>query len=1145
MTTTDRFQVNPDFYDSKEACVAAKRAGVQTNPRYKHFRQTHFTAADVDQFERYRDPTNGDVGRTVEERKGNVWADTAPPPRVLWSRYSDLGVTPGEGQGPVAVTNTFRYIFHKLKKGIFVKIKNGKLAVFLPFSKKNFTNEWSDRIKIDPRYRGDMTEFVRFIHGLEGRRFNPRRVNKFTESWYGNNCLVRFEYPPNEGDTNHGAISDFLRTLCAERDVPDMEFFINRRDFPILRTDGAEPYTDMWDGLHPLVSHSYTKYAPVLRMVRRKNYADIPMPTGEDWVRISSAEGKYYPKSCREYNESFNAVPWNQRKPTAVFRGGSTGCGVTPETNVRLRLAEMSASQNGQKPPLLDAGITNWNIRPRKIAGEKYLRTIDFRRFSFGLVGRLTPQEQAHYKYLVNVDGHVRAFRLSLELRMGCCILLVDSPYKLWYRDQLIPYEHYVPVKEDLSDLLDQIRWCREHDSECEQIAQNALAFHNQYLSKEGALDYMQHLLLVIKRVTGTYLYNSRRPLVSQLSAECSQLVAGDFDDYPDTEASVSDLDSIPLGGRTYGQLQGVHWLVNFVRDQSEFESVATKHAVLFEGKLSRVDEYKMAGFSFAVKIALDADKSDETIHEAFICLSSINPLCKFTPNLAYTFGLLGGISENVETSNCPLKASLVEERIVGETLSDWIASPRFNIPEYLSVLMQLALTLQIAQKRCGFVHNDLVPQNIMIRRLDRAVEYDYMIGDEETGEGRVYRIRTSIIPVAVDFGKSHVIYKGRHYGYINMYRVSTIQDVISLLVTSLYAITERGAHSQSPHAPWKPTGASSSRVQPPRGNDLKTLISLANFLSGTVYRRRPFKISGKGGLGDLRFFLRNAKKYANLISRDKGVLEGRTPLDFFRVVAGLSAAKGLVRRVPRYENHLDWDNSRQIFEYALRPAPDRLATYTAVFDRILACRLPKARNATTAHYVAQTIHRNASSVMSGLLSYAKMAGVNEARVQAGKESYQTAMERLASSLREFESKVEEREEKFSQGGQGTPPRAPYDAETFSVPGEVLNLLESSQAPPNLSLVENRAREHFLYLRSVTNGGPFALPASLKDSSSVRSILKIDPLYELVDAANALTLRSTALSIARSDLEALEDAEEDSVSTAYSTMYNRIKNLAG
>ena len=49
--------------------------------------------------------------------------------------------------------------------------------------------------------------------------------------WYSNNCLVRFEYPPSEGDSGVSQMKDMFSSLCNTRKIPDIEFFVNRRDF--------------------------------------------------------------------------------------------------------------------------------------------------------------------------------------------------------------------------------------------------------------------------------------------------------------------------------------------------------------------------------------------------------------------------------------------------------------------------------------------------------------------------------------------------------------------------------------------------------------------------------------------------------------------------------------------------------------------------------------------------------------------------------------------------------------------------------------------------------------------------------------------------------------------------------------------------
>ena len=124
-------------------------------------------------------------------------------------------------------------MFNKLKKGIFIKIKNNKLAVFLPFSKFNFTNEWGNRIRAVPsgvkpekgrtQELTDIIEFFRHINDLTNKannknyRFDPNNITAQTSSWYANNCLLRFEHPMNEGDTNVSSMKNMLEELCGNR----------------------------------------------------------------------------------------------------------------------------------------------------------------------------------------------------------------------------------------------------------------------------------------------------------------------------------------------------------------------------------------------------------------------------------------------------------------------------------------------------------------------------------------------------------------------------------------------------------------------------------------------------------------------------------------------------------------------------------------------------------------------------------------------------------------------------------------------------------------------------------------------------------------------------------------------------------------
>ena len=1097
MTTTTHFQKTPEYYKTIEECNIAKRKkNIQTNPRYKNFKQTHFTAGDEDQFEEFRDMSNGQVciPNIILDKVNRFYLKDN---FSMWIKYQNLNA--------IAVSNTFNYLFHKFKKGTFVKIQNNKLKVFLPFSKKNFVNEWGDQIKVDPKY-GNMYDFAQYINKLNGKHYKVN-VNSFTNNWYANNCLVRYEYPINEGDSNVTNISDMLNTLCETRKIPDIEFFMNRRDFPQLKKDGTEAYEHLFGDNKPLLSHNYDQYSPLLSMVTTKNHADIPIPTGEDWARISSQEGKFF-SDCKDYPKPDNfLIKWSDRKPTAVFRGASTGCGVTIDTNMRLKIAYISVMENltGDKNPLLDAGISKWQLRPRKLNKEKYLQTIDvpaLNKLGINIASFLTPTQQAGYKYLVNVDGHVSAFRLSLEMCMGCCILLVDSKYKLWFRDMLKPMVHYVPIKSDLSDLMEQIKWCRENDKICEKIASNAKKFYLKYLQKEGILDYMQKLLIDLKNTTGLYLYNTETPLQVQISKEKEKIASVI---YPTTDKQISDIGKIPKQSRSFGILKGVEWIVNMVNDKSSFTEVAEKSEQIFSNsaKTIFVDKYKLAGYVFAVKSTENNIKMIENIHETFIGIKVINEVVKYIPNFVYIFGSKGNNGNNVIT-----------EYINGKTMGQWINSDSFNMKDFIFILIQLALALEVAQRQCGFVHYDLTPWNIIIQELPNVVKFDYMLD-----QNNIYTVNTKVIPVIIDYGKSHVIYQNKHYGFINMFKMSTIQDIISIIITSLNDIIELSHISK---------------------NDLSDIIKLANFLSGTGYKKQTFKQTGPKGVSDIKFFVTGAKKYAEMISSNKYELEEKTPLDFIQYIIKNFEYKLPFEKIKQPIFRINRGNPRQVFEYILSSTVnEKVKSFVNVFDRILECNFYNTEDLILSYYVAQILENYVTSVWTIMVSFLNVEKIDSKQYE---KKYKKVISKIENSIKEFTTPTDN----FSDNDiyNNKVEITPYTQDSFLSPNIIIKLLENYKNKVFYDLSEYKNIIDSVLL----NQGIFKMSDEMKIyyKNKFLFLLETKNVNMKVNVANFITLLNTAKIVYTKDKKFLIDqncTEIKKYLSSYKKILNTITNI--
>lgn len=189
------------------------------------------------------------------------------------------------------------------------------------------------------------------------------------------------------------------------------------------------------------------------------------------------------------------------RVATAFFRGTATGGGTTIDNNQRLKVAYLSHKWKddpvkGGEEPYLDGAIVGWNLRDKKIADSPmtFLRPKNFD-FTAGRHHFTPIYEQSKYKYLVYVDGHCAACRYGFMMRLGSVILKVEPRQvadRMWYFPLLKPYVDHVPVKPDLSDLEEKIKWCREHDDECRKIGENAKVFYEKYVAKSALLDYVE-----------------------------------------------------------------------------------------------------------------------------------------------------------------------------------------------------------------------------------------------------------------------------------------------------------------------------------------------------------------------------------------------------------------------------------------------------------------------------------------------------------------------------------------------------------------------------------------------------------------------------------------------------------------------------
>jgi hypothetical protein len=113
----------------------------------------------------------------------------------------------------------------------------------------------------------------------------------------------------------------------------------------------------------------------------------------------------------------------------------------------------------------------------------------------FSLMDPISMEDHNKYKYVAWLDGNGPCSGRSEKLVSGNSLLFkLESEYVEFYYSGLKLRKHYMPLKADMSDLVDQLAWARSHDDEARKMASQMHDFSNQ-LSPESIACYLQGLL--------------------------------------------------------------------------------------------------------------------------------------------------------------------------------------------------------------------------------------------------------------------------------------------------------------------------------------------------------------------------------------------------------------------------------------------------------------------------------------------------------------------------------------------------------------------------------------------------------------------------------------------------------------------------
>ena len=240
-----------------------------------------------------------------------------------------------------------------------------------------------------------------------------------------------------------------LLYLASRARLPDLELMVNLGDWPLVKPK----YKDI----------------PMFSWCGSKDTLDMVFPTYELTEASLECMGRQSLDTLAALGK--NQVPWKEKTEQLFWRGRDS-------RRERLDLVRLSKKH----PENINASITAFFFfrdQEEELGRHPYVSFFDF----------------FNYKYQMNLDGTVAAYRLPFLLAGGSLVLKADSPYYEHFYPSLAPWKHYVPVKADLSDLLEKIQWAKDHDDKAQDIARNAAQFARSHLTPHPVLCYHAQLL--------------------------------------------------------------------------------------------------------------------------------------------------------------------------------------------------------------------------------------------------------------------------------------------------------------------------------------------------------------------------------------------------------------------------------------------------------------------------------------------------------------------------------------------------------------------------------------------------------------------------------------------------------------------------
>lgn len=178
-----------------------------------------------------------------------------------------------------------------------------------------------------------------------------------------------------------------------------------------------------------------------------------------------------------------NPRPFFERKNSAVFRGGLRGCSFPPEHNDMQQWQWHEFNKFYKGAPC--------GRHKLQIIGRDHPDLVDFVNTDNSSAKLSMERQEDMFKYIISAEGHGGwADRLFELMFYDVGVIVQEHPCKEWFEDMFFPFQHYIPVSNDFSNVLGRISWAERHPNQIENMIRSKINRAKRILSRRGIITF-------------------------------------------------------------------------------------------------------------------------------------------------------------------------------------------------------------------------------------------------------------------------------------------------------------------------------------------------------------------------------------------------------------------------------------------------------------------------------------------------------------------------------------------------------------------------------------------------------------------------------------------------------------------------------